>query len=547
MSANLIKEVNNVKAFFKAREGLQTGADSLASLRASFMTALVVQIKSLPAFGASDATALSDVLKDSPYGVEGTAKIVATIDARLGEASSAKPSQKAAKSNSQFLKQVWNFPTQPDWDILFNKKKSFAIKMSVVVERLNLVGCTHPDEQTLKWILAMLLLTHYEELPSAKVIYDKLLDLKDVVESERKQFPHEHLQVFPASPDQLPKAIYDYAYGASPPVAKEFDGISAIGDNCIPLRKNSKLLKRKKSDPDANVTWWDMKRLIKEEREKPQPHLVPPMGTDRSMIASSTGFKRSFESLDSCRPSCDPTLPRDSEERDLYTEYQAKLQQLRNGKVDGHLAALKREPMKAESPLEQPSPAAGLPINLSKRADGSLVLTPKARSFGEATKAAKREAEVGATAEAEVGATPGAGEDPLDEYAAAALNAFKQRNGKKKAAAAAKAKNARAKGKAKGGAACKKRPACKSQVKEDVDKKDIKKAMPKVPADGSSPNPVRYRGGVIYSSLATKAFRVLTTSRDKYSEKREKWQAAKPTKQAWTKAVKHIDDARKAE
>jgi hypothetical protein len=122
---------------------------------------------------------------------------------------------------------------------------------------------------------------------------------------------------------------------------------------------------------------------------------------------------------------------------------------------------------------------------------------------------------------------------------------LRSRNANKKSAAKAKAqakaqtkgpsvaKSSEAKAQAKGGK-------CK---KEEVDKDHIMTSMPKLPANGTTPKPVRYKGGVIYTSIKTKSFRILTTSAGKYSEKGAKWGAAKPTIDAWKTAVAHIDKA----
>ena len=87
MAVSLVKEVRNVIAFFKAREGLPTAEDADANLRNSFVNALKVQINALPALAPADAAPLNEVLKDSPYGVEGTAKIVEAIVAKLHQLS----------------------------------------------------------------------------------------------------------------------------------------------------------------------------------------------------------------------------------------------------------------------------------------------------------------------------------------------------------------------------------------------------------------------------------------------------------------------------
>ena len=83
-------------------------------------------------------------------------------------------------------------------------------------------------------------------------------------------------------------------------------------------------------------------------------------------------------------------------------------------------------------------------------------------------------------------------------------------------------------------------------VKVEVSKKEIHKALPKIEKGGGNPMPVRYNGGVIYSSVKDKKFRALTTRGDNYSEKGASWKSAKPTMKAWSQCIDHIDTARKA-
>ena len=72
-----------MKQFFQAREGLPTAASADASLRTSFVNALLVQINTMPDVGPAEAASLTDALKDSPYGEEGVAELVAAIDRKL--------------------------------------------------------------------------------------------------------------------------------------------------------------------------------------------------------------------------------------------------------------------------------------------------------------------------------------------------------------------------------------------------------------------------------------------------------------------------------
>ena len=61
------------------------------------------------------------------------------------------------------------------------------------------------------------------------------------------------------------------------------------------------------------------------------------------------------------------------------------------------------------------------------------------------------------------------------------------------------------------------------------------------PAAGNPP-PVNYRGGVLYTSFASRQFRALKVKGDKWTEKSSAWGGAKPSMDAWKKCVTAIDD-----
>ena len=82
-------------------------------------------------------------------------------------------------------------------------------------------------------------------------------------------------------------------------------------------------------------------------------------------------------------------------------------------------------------------------------------------------------------------------------------------------------------------------------MKVEVTKREIRKTLLKLEKGGGNPHPVRYNGGVIYSSVKDKKFRALTTRGDNYSEKGASWKSAKPTMKAWRQSIDHIDTARK--
>ena len=390
--------------------------------------------------------------------------------------------------------------------------------MTTLVDRLNLVGCTHPCEQTLKWVLAVALMAHYDELPTPKIIAQKLDELKDVVVVERKPSNHTHITEFPVSPHDLHPDVYEHAYPNSPPVTVDFEGIMSFAETSIPLRKNSKLLHRAgtldAASDDGHVKWSDLKKVIKKDGQQVD-----------EQSAMSRPLKRS------------KSIPTDDDELELYHEYKAKLAKLKHDKAGGHM------PIKVEPADTGQHGAFGLPLNVKKQADGSLMLSPRGRVSGKSEQGHAADAEV--KSEPETKTTPGAeptdeAGDTLEQFAKAAVDAFRKRKAQKQAVLkkpAAKKGIVEVEKKDK-------KPAAKMAVVE-VGKKNIQAAMPRLPSDGSNPAPVKYNGGVIYTSIKSSSFRTLTTRGDKYSEKScAKWKAKKPSIAEWPAAYTHIDRAR---
>ena len=487
-------------------------------MKSSFTTALVVQINAMVALSADDATALHEALKDAPYGEDGIQKIMRAIDAKIQHVPClrGKPNKGGTKGQ-QFLKKVWNYPIQDEWDVLLDPKKSFCTKASTIVHRMNLVGCSHPDEQTIKWMLALLLMVCHEELPDPRVRLDKLNDLKALVVSERKHYPLQHLAEFPEKPEQLPQDMFQHAYPDVKPVPKEFAGITAIGDKGIPLRKNSNLLKRKAVEADDKMGWAAVRSLVKSEMEAASKQPCSTAASSKVMPMLEVG-------------QAPPPQSTDPDELELYAEYCRKLQELRARKSTCAspvgMAGNELGPVK-------PEPDHKIPLQLTATGDGKWQLTPKCRTFEPPENIINHEG-VQVKDEGDTSAAADDDADALDAFAKASLDAFKKRKAKGVQKKPAEAKPIKAKGEK-----------VKAELAE-VSKKDIMQSMPKVGPDGAPP--VRYNGGVIYTALTTCSFRVLTTRGDKYSEKGcGKWGGKEPTKAAWTAAIKAIDDARAAE
>ena len=204
MVDHIIKEVESVAALLEARTA--AGAAPSATLQKSFADAIIKQIERLRNVTSDDAMPLINMLKDGrPYGKQMTSQILDAIDTALSaqlarpspNACNVAPASKSGQSAGQHLREVWHYQTQADWDLYRDKTKFMSAKMTRMFERMQSVGLNVPHEQTFKWMLAVLLISHYDEMPKPRAIYEKLLELKQTAAAEKKRICFETVHYIP--------------------------------------------------------------------------------------------------------------------------------------------------------------------------------------------------------------------------------------------------------------------------------------------------------------------------------------------------------------
>lgn len=547
MATALLKEIESVQDLVQARN--RAGASLADTFMSSLADGLISQINNSPAMKPEDATSLTQALNESPYGQALTKKILHAIDTRAQAAMESQIKCKHRLTKGQRLLTFYNYCTQQDWDLFNNKKKPMHMKMTAVADRLANCGVMRPSEETLKWILAILLVTHYDALPSYQEIYGHLQDLKSAVSTARKPWPHQVHMQYPKKPQDLGEAIFAEVYNAeNPPIAVDLEGLSNIAENHIPLRENSKLLiaNGKKSRIQDKV-WAMLKETASSiNGNKPIEQIVRRRAqpTLEAIICDSDEHE-SQTVVPHCWQKTQVPDFADSEEEALWFEYRAKLLRKQMQAKRASSSAVGEPKLKKPRPdVDECSQTqdGSLPMSCVNQEDGGLLVISRAPLplQDQQTEGASTDAGSGAEpkkpnapkSEASKDDKDNDNEGDLDSFAKAALAALGSRNTKKKDAAKKQAMM--------------KRPAAR-QAAQEVAKKDITSALPVVPKGGGNPPPVRYNGGVVYSSLKTKSFRTLRIVGDPYSEKNVKWGANTPTMKAWRTSIKVIDDARKDE
>ena len=150
----------------------------------------------------------------------------------------------------QICKEPWKLFTAPLKVLVYDKSKSLTIKVDAIAQHFRSgLGMTNPHEQTIKWLTATLLASHFDDqFPDYHSVYHIVKDVKEAFQSVNPQFGGSnlpHLSLYPSEPSLLPTAIYNNAYSNEGP-AEWPEGphrVRQIGDNHVPLRSNSKLLK----------------------------------------------------------------------------------------------------------------------------------------------------------------------------------------------------------------------------------------------------------------------------------------------------------------
>jgi hypothetical protein len=568
--ALILKEIASVKRFVKSRAATTGSCD--ASLLQNLAGSLVRMINSTVAFGSEEAGLVNEALAtDSPYSDEGTKTIMSAIDARLtantatAAAKKKRGSSKGSSTPTQFLKHWWNYFTQSDWDFVKDNRKGLAAKFTRGIERANSIGCIHLDEQSYKWLLAMLMLVHYEELPPYKVIHEKLNELKQTGSCERKDFQFEHITEYPENPNDLPRCIYQNAYSEEQPIRVELPGVSTVADH-IPLRSNSKLLKLKKRPAELEDSFQTAQHEVANMSAGDRPAVRPKKQIKEEPAHDLFGAE-----------------PHDVEEEALRLEYIQKLSQLRKTKAEPP------EPKVDSLHAGAARPTTGA-IIISKSSDGRLRLKPRTLEL-----APKDEDDEAPAARSEEPPVDDIRFEDLDEYSKAAIRSLNQRNAKAKAEKAAEKASAKAKAKLAAPAKAEddaeeeaeekvatvlKRPAgkrgrppavkaepkkaCKAESTKTATTKaekagskaakaepieasasNVVKLQPREPFPaGKNPPPVYYNGGVIYTSCKEKKFRALGLRGDRYTETGASWSKHGGLPAAWKFAIGAIDKYR---
>jgi hypothetical protein len=371
----ILAEIRSARRFVEARSRHDAKVD-LTQILKSFGDKLTKLVNTHSLTSAEIAIIMQE-LEKSPYTDDHTASIIACLDDKMMQLIAADDKQPTAagklddsSAGKSKMHYWWNYFTEADWLVFKDPAKSFYAKMEHACHKSRSIGCVDPDEQSIKWLLALLLKLHFgSELPTALQKYRKFNDFKSLfaTEDSRKDMKvPPSLPVYPKDAAELPSYISEPCYEHGPPISMhdspDIAGLANIA-KLIPLRKNSALLKEvpshefedawavaagsrhRKSGSSSNIL--DSPRLdspkLKLENVEPKPEAVGQ--NDPCKFCPSCGY--------SLRAVCSHDPAPVKEEPDNTSSIRGKLR-------------LNGQPLPSEKLIDLPLPSPMIPLQPPK-------------------------------------------------------------------------------------------------------------------------------------------------------------------------------------
>ena len=138
-----------------------------------------------------------------------------------------------------------HYPTGAEWAKMLAPSAGPDVWLRTFAERLKRCGVRSLSEKGHGLIVANFLLVKHascQRLPLYREIYRWVLDSKRMFESTPDAPGIGYVQALPRLPTELPKAVYDAAYGEEAPEPRQVEGAEVMLKDHVPLRKTSRLL-----------------------------------------------------------------------------------------------------------------------------------------------------------------------------------------------------------------------------------------------------------------------------------------------------------------
>ena len=218
----MVTDLTNMSKFVCVQ--VEGGGDKAAVLSVQFdATRKRMQANDFP-ISTEQAVEIGGAINAGPWAPEQKQALHSVVNELLASSSA-----NSKRRGMQKLKKFENFQTDPEWKSIRNRNVARQARIAQVANRAWSLGLTCPSEKDTSLRIAVIIALCEGVADDAEIdeIYD---DFKAAVKScaEARKYPHEHLLNYPSSPFDLPKHMFEFAYGEDRPIEvliPELDGI----------------------------------------------------------------------------------------------------------------------------------------------------------------------------------------------------------------------------------------------------------------------------------------------------------------------------------
>ena len=161
MSSHIVAELNSADDFLHRRRAPPGGGDGVAQRLAP---SIATQVAKAPSITTPEANAIALALAGSRFDEQEKIVITTALDERL--ATGCAMGQETTGKLCKLLEPPQQRLTNDDWEQLRSQNLSLQSKLDLVTMRMNRCGISNPDERTIRWLVALVAATHFEQLPS---------------------------------------------------------------------------------------------------------------------------------------------------------------------------------------------------------------------------------------------------------------------------------------------------------------------------------------------------------------------------------------------
>ena len=265
--ASLLDEMHHINSFLTAQASIMGPA--ISAVMEGQASSLIAKIGMLPTLDAVCATELTTCIANGPWTPDQKNKLGQAVGSRLQIISTMKPATACSgrRRANQSLMSFEKYLTQEHADYLGSAASDVA-KLNSMAELCEQIGLDIPSEQTVKHLIAVFCSVTKKGAVDHSLGFTYITELKRLLKTRAKSFPHQRPAIYPDLPSDLPQHIYEYAYPGGHVPLNLGIGLREIASasSSLACRKSSKMIRQEHASSSTSA--------LAEQVLQSLPHMV---------------------------------------------------------------------------------------------------------------------------------------------------------------------------------------------------------------------------------------------------------------------------------